>query len=174
MDTDAPRRSFLSWITGGLMAAVGAALAVPAGWLLSHPIRRKTVHGGEAPIPVARLDALPEGVPVRATVVAPARFDAWSRQDRVPLGAVWLVRKGSEVTALSTTCPHAGCFVDWEPKNTRFQCPCHESAFSLDGARVAGPSPRAMDSLTVEVKDGKVLVQYRRFRQAVSDKETLG
>jgi len=172
MDRD--RRSFLGRLTAGLSAAVGAALAAPVLGLLGSPLRKRTVYGGEQPIPVGELARLPEGEPVAAKVVAPRRFDAWLRLSDVPLGAVWLVRKGDRVDCFSSTCPHAGCFVDYEPRARRFACPCHGSQFALDGQRIAGPSPRPLDSLAVEVADGKVLVRFQRFRQATPRKEPIG
>lgn len=167
------RRSLLGWLTVGIGALVGAVLAVPAALFVGHPLRRRTVTGGEEPLPVGALDRLPEGTPVRATVIAPARFDAWTRFDKVALGAIWLVRSGSSVTAFSTVCPHAGCFVDWEPEKQRFACPCHGSTFAKEGACTGGPSPRALDALDAEVKDGQVLVRYQRFRQATTKKEAI-
>jgi Rieske Fe-S protein len=170
---DSQRRSFLKWLVNGLSALVGVTLAAPAAALLGHPLRRRTIYGGEDPIPVADLARLPEGVPVVAKVVAPARFDAWLRVNDVPLGAVWLLRRGDEVRALSASCPHAGCFIDYEANAGRFACPCHQSAFALDGSTLSGPAPRPMDSLPVEVKGGKVLVRFQRFRQALRRKETV-
>lgn len=168
------RRRLLQWVTGFLGVAVSGLLGFPALRFFSYPLRRETVHGGEEPIAVAEFARLPEGVPVRATVIAPARYDAWVRIDRVALGAVWLIRRGSTVTAYSSVCPHAGCFVDFADKKSCFECPCHGSVFGLDGAVQDGPSPRPLDTLAVEVKDGKVLVRYQRFRQATSRKEAVG
>ena len=165
------RRSLFKVLSGGLMAALGAAIATPVFALLSTPLRMRVQSGGEEPIAVADLDRLADGVPTRATVIADVVRDAWSRFEKVPLGAVWLIRRGEKVAALSTTCPHAGCFVDWEPGKKAFGCPCHGSAFDLAGTCTAGPSPRAMDSLETEVRDGKVLVRFQRFRQAKSEKE---
>ena len=163
---DEKRRSLLRVLTGAIAAAATAAVALPAAALLGTPLRKKTVFGGEDPIAVAELDKLPEGVPVGVNVVAPSRVDAWVRYTNLPLGRVWLVRRGATVEALSSTCPHAGCFIDWEDKKQHFNCPCHASVFDLGGACVSGPAPRAMDTLATEVKDGKVMVRFRRFRQA--------
>ena len=173
-DPGRQRRTVLKWLSAGLMAAVGAVLAVPALRVISFPLRRRTVRGGDDPIAVGDLARLPEGVPVRATVTAASRVDAWSRASASPLGAVWLLRRGAKVTAYATTCPHAGCFVDFDEARRRFQCPCHESAFDLDGRRVAGPAPRAMDTLETELRGTTVLVRFQRFRQATADKEPIG
>ena len=67
---------------------------------------------------------------------------------------------------LSTICPHEGCEVNWEPDRNRFACPCHESYFTADGARISGPSPRGLDPLPMRVQDGKLQVQYVSTEQA--------
>jgi Rieske Fe-S protein len=82
-----------------------------------------------------------------------------------------LVRDGERVRALSTVCPHAGCSVDWDEARARFACPCHDSAFALDGATVAGPAPRGLDALDCTVEAGRVRVVYRRFRPGVKSRE---
>src|SRR5689334_1617948 len=126
-DRDPPpddgRRKVLKVLTGGLTACVGAALTVPAVGILGSPLARPTIYGGDEPIAVADLAKLPEGVPVAVKVVAPARIDAWVKFTDVPLGAAWLVRRGDAVEVFSSTCPHAGCFVDWEDKKQQFNCP---------------------------------------------------
>ena len=69
-----------------------------------------------------------------------------------------LPAKGNQV--LSAVCPHEGCEVVWEQNRNRFSCPCHESYFAADGARISGPSPRGLDPLPMRVEDGKLQVQY--------------
>ena len=166
------RRSILKTAAYAVATAIGAAVAAPVLALVGHPLKRRAAQAAE-PLPVAKLAQLPEGEPVRAQVIAPLMRDAWTRFEKVALGAVWLIRRGDKVDALSTTCPHAGCFVDWEPNKKKFACPCHGSLFDLDGKCTGGPSPRAMDALEVTEKDGEVLVRFQRFRQATPEKEPV-
>ena len=151
----AARRSIVKWIGGLVATALGVAIAVPAGAFLSFPTRKRTVGGADEPVDVGELERLPEGQPTRVPVRVRDLRDAWTRFTGVTLGAVWLQRDGAEVRALSTVCPHAGCAVDWEPADERFAC----------------PSPRGMDRLDCAVKDGRVLVTWRRYRQGVAGKE---
>jgi Rieske Fe-S protein len=167
------RRRLLGTLVGAVAAAIGVALAVPAAAFLSFPTRRRTVYGGDEPIDVAAAETLSEGKPTRVTVSAPTRRDAWTAFADVPLGACWLVRSGGEVRALSTVCPHAGCAVDWDAERELFACPCHDSTFAPTGERRSGPAPRPMDTLDVEVRDGRVRVAFRRFRTASPKKEPL-
>lgn len=167
------RRRLLETIVGAVASAIALAIAVPAAAYLTFPARRRTVAGGDDPLDVGALGTLPDGKPTRVAVTAPARRDAWTAFRDVPLGACWLVRDGERVRALSTVCPHAGCAVDWDEPRREFVCPCHDSRFSVDGARKSGPSPRPMDALDVELRDGRVRVAWRRFKTATAKKEPI-
>jgi menaquinol-cytochrome c reductase iron-sulfur subunit len=116
---------------------------------------------------VTTLSALPEdGTPRRFPVLA-TRQNAWNRSLNEPVGAVFLRRTGPEsVEALQAVCPHAGCFVDFAPETRDFQCPCHKSSFDLAGhiAQAASPSPRDMDTLEVELREGEIWVRFQSFR----------
>jgi Rieske Fe-S protein len=177
MNSPVSRRSLFARLGGVLMGLIGTTLSAPALLFLMDPLRRRHDGGKAAAVPVAREKDVPDldrgGQPLRATVVAKNVRDAWSRVPEVKQGSVWLYRRGGELTCLSTTCPHAGCAIDYDEKRNIFACPCHKSAFGLDGVRREGPSPRDMDRLEVEVKDGEVLCRYQRFRTAISDKETI-
>lgn len=44
--------------------------------------------------------------------------------------------------ALSSTCPHLGCQVHWQPGTQSFYCPCHNGRFDKDGIATEGPPAR--------------------------------
>lgn len=56
-------------------------------------------------------------------------------------------RTAADFIALSSTCPHLGCQVRWEPHNDRFFCPCHSGVFDPSGKAIAGPPGDAGQSL---------------------------
>ncbi|HET9596562.1 MAG TPA: Rieske (2Fe-2S) protein [Anaeromyxobacteraceae bacterium] len=161
------RRGFLAAVAAAGAALIALVAGVPLVAAVLSPLRRR----GEAAgfVPVARLDALPEGRPVRASVVAERR-DAWARGPAMAVGTVWLVRRGDVVTALSAVCPHLGCGVD--AATDGFACPCHGSRFGPDGAVRGGPAPRALDPLEVRVVDPgrRVEVRWRRFVIGTSER----
>ena len=64
-----------------------------------------------------------------------------------------LVNTEQGLKAMSTTCPHLGCKVYWEPENLRFFCPCHDGVFDVNGHVVSGPPTRALDNYQVEVDE---------------------
>ena len=56
------------------------------------------------------------------------------------------------------------CAVDRDPGGEHaFKCPCHDSAFGLDGNVINGPSPRNLDPLQVRTEQGRVLLRFARF-----------
>jgi Rieske Fe-S protein len=61
----------------------------------------------------------------------------------IPPGrAVAIFRDDEGVHAVSTICTHLGCVVKTAPDG--FECPCHGSRFTADGAVTKGPAPRAL------------------------------
>lgn len=161
-----------SVIIGGILGAVplGSALA-----FLLDPLRRKSETAGF--LRVTSLDALPDGKPKKYQIVAD-RSDAWNFYKNEPIGAVYLVRNGDDVTAFQVICPHLGCFVDYEKASSSFKCPCHASTFKVDGSRdlIANPktpAARDLDSLEVSVRAGDVYVRYQKFQGHISEKITI-
>jgi menaquinol-cytochrome c reductase iron-sulfur subunit len=167
------RRDFISKATA--VAISGSLVVIPAAaglCVFLDPLRRKSESG--ASVLVANLNSLPEnGEPKKFSVLA-TRIDAWNRTPNVPVGAVYLQRvDGNKVRALNVVCPHAGCFVDYRPANSNYFCPCHNSSFALDGKILdpKSPSPRGLDELPVEVRNGtEVWVTFQNFRAGVHEK----
>ena len=153
--TPNPRRSFLAVLTGAL--ATVTPLAVGVASFLTPLFRKRET----AKVRVALLDQVPaDGLPRYFPVIAD-REDAWNRYPGQRIGAIYLVRNSGETTpiAFSAKCPHAGCFIGYELGQELFQCPCHTSAFHLDGSRVNGDaevSPRDMDPLPVELREVEI------------------
>jgi menaquinol-cytochrome c reductase iron-sulfur subunit len=84
-----------------------------------------------------------------------------------------VLERDGALHAFSTVCPHLGCAVDYDPAAGKFKCPCHRSAFGLDGSVEAGPSPRPLDALEVKEEDGLVAIRLVRYRQGIAQKEPV-
>ncbi|MGQ4807578.1 Cytochrome b6-f complex iron-sulfur subunit [Candidatus Entotheonellaceae bacterium PAL068K] len=56
--------------------------------------------------------------------------------------------RANDFIALSSTCPHLGCQVHWEPQRDRFFCPCHNGVFDPAGQGISGPPGNAGQSLS--------------------------
>lgn len=176
---DDDRRGFvkrvLATVVGALCAIVpgGAALRV-----FLDPLWRR---GDEAAfVPVATLDAIPaDGVPRMFKIVAD-RTDAWNRYVNEPIGTVFLRRtaeKPDEVHACNAVCPHLGCMVGYQASQSRFYCPCHQSAFQPDGELIPpSAAARGLDGLEVKLQPdaegqgAQVLVKFQNFRSGIPEK----
>jgi Rieske Fe-S protein len=61
--------------------------------------------------------------------------------------------------AFSAVCTHVGCICN-KVANGTIDCPCHGSEFKItDGAVVTGPAPSPLPARTINVSDGKILLQ---------------
>jgi len=112
-----------------------------------------------------KLDALPsDGTPM-AFKVRDDKHDAWNLYKDMEVGTVWVRRTGdNEVIAFSSICPHLGCAVNFRTGRKDFFCPCHTSAFDLEGERMNDIPPRGMDRLATKVNDQTgIWVKYETF-----------
>ncbi len=94
-----------------------------------------------------------------------AQVDPGIVEERFKQHGFWLVRLPEGLVALSTTCTHLGCLLNWHARDGRFKCPCHGSGFDLAGVNREGPAPRPLDRLRITVDAERVIVDgRRRFR----------
>ncbi len=179
----------MRFLTGLLGAAV---VLIPSGFglgFLLDPLLRKRrgaeAEGGASGPSAGKdadgfllldltLDALPaDGTPVAYTV-RDDKVDAWNLFPNIEIGTVWLRRlPDNSIAALSSICPHLGCAVDFRSSRGDFFCPCHTSAFNLDGEKKNQIPPRAMDQLEVRLKPetgSKIWLKYETFRAGTPEK----
>jgi Rieske Fe-S protein len=162
---------------GGLIKLV--ALVPAAGFLLS-PLRKTSVAAGADEFEnLASLSQLKVGEP-QAFGIVRDQVDAWVKYPQEPAGSVWLVRQpdGVEppVVAFTSECPHLGCAINLAADGKGFHCPCHTSAFDMEGNPQNQIPPRPMDRLDVELSkdaDPRVRVRFQRFRPLAEEKIPL-
>lgn len=65
--------------------------------------------------------------------------------------AVFIDRDGQGYRALSATCTHLGCRVNWDALKQQFRCPCHGGVYDREGRVVSGPPPAPLQPLAVRV-----------------------
>ncbi len=170
----APRRGFLSFLAGAIGAIVGLIPLGAGAVFFMDPILRKRTGTDGGLLRAADLSQLPEdGTPIRVTLRSDI-VDAWTiYRDRV-IGSIYVrLMPNGQVLVFNDTCTHLGCKVDYQPAEKRFFCPCHQSAFELDGKRQNQTPPRDLDKLEAEVKDGVVWVKYQNFRTATAKQEAI-
>lgn len=147
------RRGFYLTFIYGVWAAMGAALAVPAGVYLLLPPKAKKGNDWVEAGDLANLPAkTPEEVVFRKT-----RVDGWKVTSEK--ATAWVIKMSDkEVIALAPQCTHLGCAYHWVEQKQEFLCPCHTSTFSLDGRVLTGPAPRPLDRYEVKLSGGKLLL----------------
>jgi Rieske Fe-S protein len=151
---------------GGLISVAPVAAGV---YVLADPL---TKSDGAPLVRLAPLSAVSADQPQPFRAIADLA-DAWNRFPQQVIGAVYLrIRDDGTVQALSSTCPHLGCYVAYNDEERQFQCPCHTSKFEVDGERVLPcVSPRAMDELEVEIRDDAVWVRFQKFKTGIDEKK---
>jgi len=160
------RRGFLKAALSGVIGTIIGLVPFVSGVVVYFdPLRRKSSTRGATR--VAALEALPpDGIPRKFQIIA-TRSDAWNKFPDVPVGAVYLRRlPNNQVEAFNAACPHAGCFVNYQPETGGYGCPCHNSSFTVGGkiANPSSPAPRGLDSLEVQVREGKeIWVTFQNF-----------
>jgi nitrite reductase/ring-hydroxylating ferredoxin subunit len=85
---------------------------------------------------------------------------------------VIVVRYQAHLYAFNLACPHQNQMLRWLPKESRFQCPKHESKYQPNGTFMNGRATRNMDRLFVRVDEGSLVVNVDKMLQ--SDKDPAG
>lgn len=155
------RRTFFLSAIYGVWGLITAAIAIPASvYLLLPPSTRKRADWVE----VGDLSGLKLREP-EEVVFRRKRVDGWKVVSEKT--STWLVKLAdNEVVAYTPQCTHLGCAYHYEASSKDFICPCHTSAFSIDGKVLTGPAPRPLDRYSVKLEGGKVFVGPTNFGKA--------
>ncbi len=138
------RRKFLKTIGGAL------ALSTPPLFLAGCAAGLATYHGefdGNAiTIPKSAAAALnsPNGMMM-------------VRAHNFPIPLVVRNLEGQGLIALSSICTHAGCEVRVLPDE--FACPCHGSAYNLDGSVSNGPASRPLQRFVIDETSEAIIIK---------------
>lgn len=76
-------------------------------------------------------------------------------------GILILTAKG-EYRAMSATCTHLSCTVQYRSDMQHVWCACHNGHYDLNGKNIAGPPPRPLESFDVQVRGDEIVVRRRR------------
>ena len=64
--------------------------------------------------------------------------------------------------ALSATCTHLSCTVQYRGDLRQVWCACHNGMYDLAGRNLSGPPPRALEQYDVHVRGDEIIVSRRR------------
>lgn len=68
----------------------------------------------------------------------------------------------NEYRAMSATCTHLNCTVQYRSDLERVWCACHNGFYDLNGRNIAGPPPRPLQAYDVHVRGDEIIVSQRR------------
>ncbi|HTY40267.1 MAG TPA: ubiquinol-cytochrome c reductase iron-sulfur subunit [Thermoanaerobaculia bacterium] len=146
MDVAAPsetRRKWLSYLLGTSLGATCVSFLYPVLRYLVPPAT------SEPSLSEVELD-------VRAADIAP------NSGRIVPFAGkpVLLFRTAAgELRALSATCSHLACTVQFRQDRSDIWCACHNGVYDTNGTNISGPPPRPLTRLDVAVRGEKVVIR---------------
>lgn len=60
--------------------------------------------------------------------------------------------------ALSRTCTHLGCLVEYHHIKQRLICPCHAGNFDLEGNVMSGPPPKSLTAIPFKIEGDNIVI----------------
>src|ERR1022692_4045738 len=74
-----------------------------------------------------------------------------------------LIRPASgESRAMSATCTHLSCTVQYRDDLREVWCACHNGKYDLNGRNISRPPPRPLEGFEVQVRGDEIFVRRRR------------
>ena len=139
------RRRFIQVLLGGGLVASAASFIYPVLRFIVPPAA--TDLGGDTVV-AARVGELK---PNSAKI-----FRFGSRPGLLLLGS------DGEYRAMSATCTHLSCTVQYRGDLKQVWCACHNGTYDLAGKNVGGPPPRPLELFDVHVRGEEVVVRRKR------------
>ncbi|MBI1898078.1 MAG: ubiquinol-cytochrome c reductase iron-sulfur subunit [Acidobacteria bacterium] len=141
---DRKRRSLVSWLLGGGVAASLASFFYPVVRFLNPPA------ASEASVNEVAAGRVQDLKPNSGKVVKFGNKPAL------------LVRVSeTEWKAFSAVCTHLNCTVQYQDGRQQIWCACHNGFYDLNGAVVSGPPPRPLEEFAVHVRGDDVVISRR-------------
>ena len=67
-----------------------------------------------------------------------------------------------EYRAMSATCTHLGCTVQYRPDLREVWCACHNGMYDLNGRNISGPPPRPLEAFEVQIRGDEIFVRRKQ------------
>ncbi|MGK7887906.1 MAG: ubiquinol-cytochrome c reductase iron-sulfur subunit [Leptolyngbyaceae cyanobacterium] len=149
------RREFINWVGVGALASF-----LPVAIAACQSDTPSTPTSGATDEP--EIDSTPreDGFAAIGTVVE--LDEAGFISDKTFQGEQVLVIRdpsdNTKVLAVNSLCTHQGCSVKWD-ESSLLVCPCHSSAFNVDGTVAQGPAERPLGTFEAMVDGDLVFVK---------------
>ncbi len=139
------RRTFIEAILGGGLLASLASFFYPVVRYLVPP--RVAELGGD------------EVVAAKAAELKPNSSKIFRFGSRPGL---LIMNKDGSYRALSATCTHLGCTVQYRSDLREVWCACHNGLYDLNGRNISGPPPRPLEVYDVHLRGDEIVVSRKR------------
>jgi len=139
------RRRFLGMLLGGGLFASALSFFYPVLRYLVPP--RLTDMGGDTVVAGKVGELRPNNGKI---------FRFGSRPGLLMLGS------DGQYRALSATCTHLSCTVQYRGDLRQVWCACHNGMYDLAGRNLSGPPPRPLEQYDVHVRGDEIIVSRRR------------
>jgi cytochrome b6-f complex iron-sulfur subunit len=73
-----------------------------------------------------------------------------------------ILDSSGEYRAMSATCTHLSCTVQYRSDLKQVWCACHNGTYDLEGRNVSGPPPRPLELFDVHVQGEEIVVRRKR------------
>jgi quinol---cytochrome c reductase iron-sulfur subunit, bacillus type len=150
------RRQFVTIVTAAVGTVMGAFIGIPAiGYLIAPALKKQAA---DAWIPAGPLENYAVGVPTLFNFNR-TKVNGWEKT--VNSYGVYIIRhEDGSILALSNKCTHLSCRVNWKQDSAAYICPCHDAYFDINGQKIKGPQPRALDPYETKVEDANLFVHF--------------
>jgi cytochrome b6-f complex iron-sulfur subunit len=143
--TTEPGASRRRWISYLLGTGVGATILS-----FLYPVTRYLVppQSSEPSLSEVELDIKPSAIAPNSGQIVPFSGKP----------ALVFRTAAGELKALTATCTHLACTVQYRPSRSDIWCACHNGVYDTNGMNVSGPPPRPLTRLDVNVRGDKIVL----------------
>lgn len=135
------RRTLISWLLGGAVAASLVSFFYPVVRYLNPP------NVAEAAVNEVAAGKVQDLKPNSGKIVKFGNKPAL------------LIRiSETEWKAFSAVCTHLNCTVQYQESRREIWCACHNGTYDLNGMVVSGPPPKPLDELAVRIRGDEVVI----------------
>ncbi len=138
------KRNFLKFVLGGGLAALAGSVLYPIFAYLKPPEQ------GEVEVSSVKVGKLSEIEKDSGRII------------KFGTKPVILIRTADgALRALSATCTHLDCTVQYRKDLGMIWCACHNGKYDLNGRNVSGPPPRPLDEYKVIMQGEEVFISKK-------------
>jgi cytochrome b6-f complex iron-sulfur subunit len=143
--TEVPRRKFIHLLLGmGLLSSIASFLYPVVKYLIPPKIPDL---GGDAVLAAKTSDLRPSQAKTFRFGTRPGLL---------------IETAPGEYKAMSATCTHLGCTVQYRADLKEVWCACHNGIYDLNGHNVSGPPPRPLEQFDVQVRGDDIFVRRKQ------------